>query len=337
MGGIASTFLLRETIFHAFSGAIASATSVSVFYPLETVRTRKQVSRISVYDESSSRPILIGLIRSLRRIYLQEGLRGLYRGYWAVVWSLFFSNFVYFYAYVALKAVFEPFHSNGTHHRNPSVDLFTAFLAGSFNVFVTTPLWVASTRLRLSGVDPEGENTNETAPQTGKNNACSSNPSSNRAKKYQGLLQTIVTIFKEEGLSALYSGTIPSLVLVLNPAIQWTIYECLKLHCQSWSGKTELSAATYFVTSAIAKLFSSTATYPLQVVQTRLRMRQSSHQTSRVWTMADVLLTMMKEEGGIGGLFKGLESKIVQTVLTSAFMFVVYEKVVAAMTRLWLA
>ena len=51
--------------------------------------------------------------------------------------------------------------------------------------------------------------------------------------------------------------------------------------------------------------------------------------------MADILLSIAKEEGGFRGLFKGLESKIVQTVLTSAFMFVVYEKVVAVMKRQW--
>jgi len=121
--------------------------------------------------------------------------------------------------------------------------------------------------------------------------------------------------------------------LVLNPAIQWTIYEFLKLYCQNWSGILDLSAATYFVTSAIAKFFSTVATYPLQVVQTRLRLRQSSRDTNRSWTMADILLSIAKEEGGFRGLFKGLESKIVQTVLTSAFMFVVYEKVVAVMKR----
>ena len=76
MGGTASTLWSRETIFHALSGAIASATSVSVFYPLETVRTRKQASRVAVNDEKPSRPILLGLIRSLRRIYSQEGVRG---------------------------------------------------------------------------------------------------------------------------------------------------------------------------------------------------------------------------------------------------------------------
>ena len=47
-------------------------------------------------------------------------------------------------------------------------------------------------------------------------------------------------------------------------------------------------------------------------------------------------MTMLKDEGGLRGLFKGLESKIVQTVLTSAFMFVVYEKTVAFLGKILL-
>ena len=86
-------------------------------------------------------------------------------------------------------------------------------------------------------------------------------------------------------------------------------------------------------------MFSETIPYfffcQWQVVQTRLRLRQSSRDTNRSWTMVDILLSIAKEEGGFRGLFKGLESKIVQTVLTSAFMFVVYEKVVAVMKRQW--
>ncbi len=37
-----------------------------------------------------------------------------------------------------------------------------------------------------------------------------------------------VQILRDEGAGALWSGTVPSLLLVLNPAIQFMIYEGLK-------------------------------------------------------------------------------------------------------------
>lgn len=36
---------------------------------------------------------------------------------------------------------------------------------------------------------------------------------------------------------------------------------------------------------------------------------------------------------GVMGLYKGLEAKLLQTVLTAALMFVVYEKITAATFR----
>ena len=67
----------RETLTHAISGAIAGVTAVSMFYPLETVRTRKQVDSESLKSKHlRSEFVLVGLVRSLNHIYAKEGVRG---------------------------------------------------------------------------------------------------------------------------------------------------------------------------------------------------------------------------------------------------------------------
>ena len=43
-------------------------------------------------------------------------------------------------------------------------------------------------------------------------------------------------IVREEGFSQLWSGVSPSLVLALNPAIQWMVYEALKRYLQKKLG-----------------------------------------------------------------------------------------------------
>lgn len=46
------------------------------------------------------------------------------------------------------------------------------------------------------------------------------------------------------------------------------------------------------------------------------------------------IITAILDRHGLKGLFKGMESKILQTVMTSALMFVVYEKIAAFVFRL---
>lgn len=50
-------------------------------------------------------------------------------------------------------------------------------------------------------------------------------------------------------------------------------------------------------------------------------------------TMLEVFLYVIKNFGVLG-LFKGLESKLLQTVLTAAMMFMAYEKISALVFRL---
>lgn len=48
------------------------------------------------------------------------------------------------------------------------------------------------------------------------------------------------------------------------------------------------------------------------------------------------ILADLSMQQGIRGLYKGLESKLLQTVLTTALMFLFYEKIVAIVFKLML-
>ncbi len=45
---------------------------------------------------------------------------------------------------------------------------------------------------------------------------------------YKGILDAFHQIMRDEGVLALWNGTLPSLLLVFNPAIQFMFYEGLK-------------------------------------------------------------------------------------------------------------
>ncbi|XP_022707011.1 peroxisomal membrane protein PMP34-like isoform X2 [Varroa jacobsoni] len=231
---LAERLFTHETLVHAISGAAGATVAMSLFYPLDTIRSRLQVEE---GRESKS------IVEMLRDIMESEGFEGIYRGLSPVLQSLWCSNFVYFYSFHGLRAVFstDRGHSAGR-------DLMLATIAGVINVIVTTPMWVVNTRMKMQGAIAQyGPHDQE-------------NQSANY--KFRSLLDGLITIYREEGVHALWSSTLPSLILVSNPSIQFMVYEALKRRCETLG--IALSAGTAFSLGAISKCIATVLTYPLQ-------------------------------------------------------------------------
>ncbi|XP_065167941.1 peroxisomal membrane protein PMP34 [Atheta coriaria] len=260
-----------ETFVRAIAGATGSIISMSVFYPLDTVRFRMQLE-----DEHSEYLKTLNTFQAVVHILKKEGFEALYRGVKPVLQSLGASNFVYFYTFHGLKKAGSGYH-----------DLALGIIAGIANVLTTLPLWVVNSRLKIE-----------------------------KPIYYSGLLDGLVHIANTEGVSALWNGVGPSLMLVINPAIQFTIYEALKRRIPV------RGAGAFFILGAIAKACATIATYPIQLAQTKQR-----HGINSNVSTAALLLSILKRSGP-AGLFQGLEAKLLQTVLTAALMFVSYEKIV---------
>lgn len=215
-------------------------------------------------------------VQLLIKLANEEGMESLYKGLCPVLQSLSVSNFVYFYTFHALRKV-------ATSNSSAMQDLMFGMLAGSINVLLTSPLWVVNTRMKLE------KNT------------------------YSNLFEGLCDIFKKEGMTGLWSGTLPSLLLVSNPAIQFMVYESLK---RKLITKGYFDSFTAFLIGALAKAIATTLTYPLQLVQSRLRAGTSLKPLFRDTKTKPFTL------------FRGLEAKLLQTVMTAALMFLIYEKVV---------
>ncbi|XP_008328366.1 peroxisomal membrane protein PMP34 [Cynoglossus semilaevis] len=288
-----------ESLVHAVSGAAGSVTAMTVFFPLDTARLRLQVDE---NRKAKSTPAI------LAEIIKEEGLRAPYRGWFPVICSLCCSNFVYFYCFHSLKARWLRGKQSV-----PSTDLLIGITAGVVNVLVTTPLWVVNTRLKLQGSKFRNSDI--------------------RTTNYSGILDAFVQIIRDEGVGALWNGTFPSLLLVLNPAIQFMIYEGLKRQLRRGPPR-ELSSAEVFIIGAVAKAVATSVTYPLQTIQSILRFgqhnlpRDEPKIMSSLRTIKNLLLHRIRKYGMLG-LFKGLEAKLLQTVLTAALMFLLYEKIVS--------
>ncbi|KAM4721841.1 peroxisomal membrane protein PMP34 [Rhinophrynus dorsalis] len=297
MGGIESavwSVFTYESLVHAVAGAVGSVAAMTLFYPLDTARLRLQVDD---KRKSHSTPAV------LMEIMREEGVFSPYRGWFPVISSICCSNFVYFYTYNSLKALWIKGSVATT-----GKDLTIGFMAGVVNVLITTPLWVVNTRLKLQGAKFRNDDIVPTS--------------------YTGIIDAFHKILRDEGVSALWNGTFPSLLLVFNPAIQFMFYELLKR--QLLKGQAELSSMEVFMIGAIAKAIATVVTYPLQTVQSVLRFgHEKLNPEKRAFGSVRCVIYLLQERVrrlGFMGLYKGLEAKLLQTVLTAALMFLVYEK-----------
>ena len=130
-----------QDIIHALSAAIGSAVSITLLYPLETIRTRMQVD---VSDGSK------GIVYTIISIFRKEGLaQGLYRGWFSLVVALWSLNFVYFYFFHSLRRWVENLDKLSFNNQTV-IDLLVGYGAGVIAVLFTGPLWLGKYVLCLS-------------------------------------------------------------------------------------------------------------------------------------------------------------------------------------------
>ena len=135
-------------------------------------------------------------------------------------------------------------------------------LAGSATVLITNPIWVVNTRMTARKNAIEGEDSSypgssdEALPTL-------QDPTGRKALRRvkPSTLATISSIMKDEGLGAFFAGVIPALVLVINPILQYTLFEQLKNLLEKRK-KGRASPTDAFYLGAIAKLVATALTYP---------------------------------------------------------------------------
>lgn len=127
-------------------------------------------------------------------------------------------------------------------------------------------------------------------------------------------------IIKHEGLGGFYKGIIPSLFLTLNPVILFTTYEVLR---KSFSDiKGNISNKNILLISFISKIITILVNYPLMTIKS-LYQANSHLKSEEVWQL---LKKMINEESFIG-LYKGLSSKLIGSLISNAILMVTYEEI----------
>ncbi|KAF8426617.1 mitochondrial carrier domain-containing protein [Tirmania nivea] len=300
-----------DNVLHAISGAGGGVLSMLLTYPLITLSTRSQVE--SKRAQSST-------LDAVQKIIRREGISGLYAGLDSALFGISVTNFVYYYWYEWSRTAFEAAAvraGKGRRKLSTLESMAAGALAGSATVLITNPIWVVNTRMtaRKNLMEEEDAShqgsSDEALPTlqdpTGRNALRRIKPST---------LATISAIIKNEGLGAFFAGVIPALVLVINPILQYTLFEQLKnLLERRKQGRTSPTDAFYL--GAIAKLVATALTYPYITLKSRMHVASKGE---KKYTMMEGIRKIIREEGW-SGLYKGIGPKIVQSVITAAFLF----------------
>ncbi|KAK1440575.1 hypothetical protein QVD17_06404 [Tagetes erecta] len=293
---------------NAVAGSIAGLSTVTFSHPLDVVRTRFQV-----YDgRNPNLPCYRNTPHALFTIARSEGLRGLYAGFNPAVLGSTLSWGLYFYFYNNAKQRYM----GNQDKTSARIHLVSAAEAGALVCLSTNPVWVVKTRLQLQTPHHQG-------------------------RPYSGFNDALRTILRDEGWRALYKGLLPGLLLVTHGAIQFTAYEELRKIIIDFRQKQSscfdksselLTTVDYATLGASSKLAAILATYPFQVIRSRLQQRPNTYGVARYAGSGHALQKTARLEG-IKGFYGGFTANLLKTLPAASITFIAYENVLNLLKR----
>ncbi|CAG8497020.1 10945_t:CDS:2 [Paraglomus brasilianum] len=301
---------------HISAGALGALFSLAVTYPLDIIKTRLQVQSKSL---SSSTPYYDSTFDAIQQIVKSEGLLGLYTGLPAGLIGVASTNFAYFYWYSFIRTRYQ--------RRYPTIstaaELLLSALAAILAQIFTIPVSVVTTRQQTADKEERRD-----------------------------LLGTAEEIISEDGITGLWKGLKPSMVLCVNPAITYGMFERLK---SIGSKDGDLSPRMAFLLGALSKTIATVVTYPYIMAKVRLQWKLpkssvekledeieleesdyedrstekrkgviSKKQDVRYNGAIDVLKKVWIADGFFGW-YKGMQAQITKAVLSQALLFWVKE------------
>ncbi|KAJ6085964.1 hypothetical protein N7486_010245 [Penicillium sp. IBT 16267x] len=295
-----------DNIAHALAGAGGGVLSMVLTYPLITLSTRAQVESKRAHSTN---------LDAIRRIVQREGISGLYSGLESALFGISVTNFVYYYWYEWTRAAFEKaaVQAGRASKKLTTVEsMIAGAIAGSATVLITNPIWVINTRMtaRKSGSEEQG------LPGAPKTKAST--------------LSTLMDLLRQEGPKALFAGVLPALILVINPILQYTIFEQLK---NTVERRRRMTPKDAFYLGALGKILATSITYPYITIKSRMHVASKDGPKE---SLNGSFKTIIQEEGW-KGLYKGIGPKVTQSAITAAFLFafkdVLYDTMVAMRKR----
>eukprot|EP00937_MAST-01D_sp_MAST-1D-sp2_P001947 g1947.t1 len=275
-----------------------------VVFPLE------RISALMQTDKDGSRR---SATERLAHILRTEGWAGLYQGVESGLVAMLVTMYIFFHLHASAKRV--ALRALGTVQLSPLADLGAATAAGAGTAVLSNPVWLINTRLMLRS------RREHEAPATA-------------ARGGSSIVQCAAEIHAEGGWPAFFQGVGPALGTVAGTGLQFMAYEQLKKVLRARArgrgagsgagagGELGMTGGEVFVIGALAKMFSTIVTYPMQTVARRVQ--QAGGGSARRRTALECARDLVREHGALG-LYAGLKPRLVQMVLQNAIKLYGFE------------
>ncbi|TFK74131.1 mitochondrial carrier [Pluteus cervinus] len=330
----------------ALAGALGACFSTAVVYPLDVAKTR-----IQALPRGKNRDNL-SMFATLIRIYRKEGLSGWYRGFIATMINTFSQQYAYFFFYsfvrnAYIKRLTQKLPPGGKlGPLSTAAELLLGALAGGLAQIFTIPVSVIATRQQ---VGRPGSLSGTPTPASSKftdSSGSSSESTPNTKGDPDSFFNIAQEIVEEEGVTGLWLGLKPGLVLTVNPAITYGVFERVKSVMLLARGAAEggkMSPGMSFLVGALSKTLATVVTYPYIMAKVRIQARSADaedavehelpqphahayhHDHSKHVGALDILARVWKKEGFVGW-YQGMQAQITKAVISQALLFMSKEQ-----------
>ncbi|KAM3458318.1 hypothetical protein MY3296_000524 [Beauveria thailandica] len=332
-----------ESQFNAIAGALGGFTSGVVTCPLDVIKTKLQAQ--AAVKAGHSR-MYNGLVGTASVIWRAEGLRGMYRGLGPIVLGYLPTWAVWFTVYNKSKVYLADYH-----HNVHLINFWSSIIAGASSTVATNPIWVIKTRL-MSQSNPNAPRSDHPRP----GNTPTARPTLQTPWHYRSTLDAARKMYSSEGLLSFYSGLTPALLGLTHVAVQFPTYEFLKTKFTGQGmGEAEAPGAEahwsgILSASILSKILASSATYPHEVIRTRLQtqrrpvageqylqglgvtapgttpgqVKANSNYTPKYKGIINTFRTILREEGW-RAFYAGLGTNMMRAVPAATVTMLTYE------------
>ncbi|KXN91652.1 Peroxisomal adenine nucleotide transporter 1 [Leucoagaricus sp. SymC.cos] len=312
----------------ALAGALGGCFSNAVVYPLDVAKTRIQAIPSEGKGKSKDE---LSMLSVVLRIYHKEGISGLYRGFGATMLNTFSTQYAYFFFYSFVRGAYikrltsklPP--GSKLPPLSTAAELLLGAVAGALAQIFTIPVSVIATRQQV-GRD-NGRKKDAPSPEVDD-------------KDNDSFLAVAREIIEGEGVTGLWAGLKPSLVLTVNPAITYGVFERVKslVLLARDSNSTKMSPGLNFLVGALSKTLATIVTYPYIMAKVRIQARSTKaddapeqnglptpshapHHSRHKNIGAIGILTRVWKREGFLGWYQGMQAQIIKAVLSQGVLF----------------
>ncbi|ORY24009.1 mitochondrial carrier domain-containing protein [Naematelia encephala] len=288
----------------ALAGALGAVFSNAVVYPLDTVKTRLQALPTS---STQDQPVIAStdvekgsrhgsvpsgvpahLVKRLRRfkmlsllltIIRTEGPGGVFKGFSANMLNTFSQQFAYFFFHTLLRTrILASRPASPPPRLSTALELFLGALAGALAQIFTIPVAVIATRQQLY-TPPRPPIQQPTASQHPNTSSSSTTLPISTQQSSPGFTETAKEIIQESGWTGLWTGLKPGLVLTVNPAITYGVFERLKSAVLAGRAGADarLGVGEAFWLGVGSKTLATVVTYPYIFAKVRLQAKTTDN------------------------------------------------------------